>query len=240
MANITRTTVAIDAEIVLPDATLTADSAIYKQWQDTFVSPNPIQSQVEFFTNLATRIQNNELVIEVYEYWYEMAKSSHPAVLANISSLVPYVDINESTGTLYFAQPTAPSTNNTDLVSAAINITPGNLVYSLSNDINNLVISGYQQVNAMYADNIANISINKDTASNTRNNASKTQIKTQLEGKYGVALGLTNIENVITGDISVNSGEYTTDIEGTTQTVDDTYTVIKGQSTLTTDSLIAT
>lgn len=240
MANITRTTKALDAEIILPDATLSTEATIFKQWQDTFVSPNPVQSQVEFFTNLATRIQNGELDIQVYEYWYEKAKSSHPAVLGSISSNPVYADVNEAIGTLYYAQPTAPSTNNSDLVSSALNIVPANLVYSLPSGVYNQVIGAYQQVNNMYADCIANVVLGKDTASNARNTASKPLIKAQLESKYGVALGLTDIENIVTGDVTVVSGAYNTDIEGITQSVDDLTTVIKGQSPLTTGALQAT
>lgn len=240
MSTITRTTTALDAEVILPDASLSAEAALYKQWQDTFVSLNPIQSQVEFFQNLATKLQARELSVEVYNYWYNKVKASHPAVIDIISDTAQYADVNESTGSLYFANPTAPSTANTSLVGASINPVPGNIVTLLPTGLDSLVIGAYSTVNTAYAANIVNVVTPKDTASIARNNTAKPLIKAQLESKYGVVLDLTEIENVISGDISVPSGSYTTNIEGTTTTVDDLGSIINGQSTITTEALQAT
>lgn len=256
MAEITRTTEPLDAEVILPGATLSVEQTIFKEWQETFVAPNPLDAQVDFFKNLAVKIRNEELDVEFYLYWYNRAKTSHPVVIDNLplSATPEYQDINESVGTLWFAEPDTATTSISEIASTELKPYPTSIETLLPIGVSSMVIGAYTTVNTPYAANIANIQANpstaptaahgdslvKDTIANTRNNSSKSDIQTQLESKYGVVLDLTEIESVISGDITVPSTLVEATIEGVIVTVDELGNKVDPtESTLSIDTLQA-
>jgi hypothetical protein len=258
MADITRTTQPLDVEVQLSNGViypaLSSETELYADWLEAYVSPNPIDSLNAFFTRIADLVSRDELDVEFYKYWYDKLKTSHPVVAASLSATEQFLDVNESVGTLYFAQPDSPTTAIVNMGSAGLKPCPANIENLLPSGIADALSGYYATVNASYATNISNIqtspsaaptqahgvSLVKDTSANARNTSSKFLIKAKLEDKFGDALDLTEIENVISGDIAVAYEQFTDIIEGSTVKIDAlTNKVEPTLSTLQTGSLQA-
>ena len=238
MADITRTTQPLDVEVQLSTgviySALSAQTDLYAAWLEAYVSPNPIDSLNAFFSNIAQLVNEDKLDLEFYKYWYDKLKTSHPAVAASLSATEQFVDVNETTGVLYFAQADSPNTAIVSMAGTELKPYPDNIESALPSGLAEAIIGYYTTVNTAYAANIVNVQTNsgaaptqshgvslvKDTIANTRNTSSKSLIKAKLEDKYGDALDLTEIENTITGDIAVEYAQFTDIIEGSTVKID--------------------
>lgn len=258
MSDITRTTQPLDVEVQLSNgvlySALSSETDLYAEWLEAYVSPNPIDSLNAFFIKVADLVHKDELDVEFYKYWYGKLKTSHPTVAASLSATEQFLDVNETVGVLYFAQPDSPTTAIASMAGTELKPYPNSIETLLPSGIADAIIGYYTTVNTAYAANIANIQTNsgavctqahgvslvKDTVANTRNTSSKPLIKAKLEDKFGDALDLTEIENTITGDIAVAYEQFTDIIEGSTAKIDAlTNKIDPTLSTLTTGSLQA-
>ena len=261
MANITKTTQPFDAEITLQSGpaypSLSVQATIFKNWQNTFATDNPLAAQVAFFKDLASKVSAGTISTEFYQYWYDIERSSHPVVVASISaeSIPEFKPINESVGTLWYAQPDIATTPISNLISTILKPYPTNTQSLLPAGVGDIIDASYNTVNTIFAINVANIQIDlsaaptaahgvslvKDTIANTRNTQSKTEIQTKLEDKYAKALDLTEIKNTFSGDISTQLDNFTDTVESNTVIVDAlTNKIEPTMSTLKTITLQAT
>lgn len=240
MAIINKTTQPFDAEITLQSGSaypsLSAQTTIFKNWQNTFVTENPIAAQVAFFKDLASKVSDGTLSTEFYQYWYDLQRAAHPVVVSSISAAaVPeFKPINESVGTLWYAQPDSATTNINALAGTPLKPYPSNIQSLLPSGVKDIIDAAYKTTNSIFATNVANIqtdssaapttahgvSLVKDTIANTRNTQSKTEIQTKLEDKYAKALDLVEIKNTFSGDINTQLDNFTDTVENITISVD--------------------
>jgi hypothetical protein len=233
-----RTTRPLDVEVQLSTGViypaLSSQTELYASWLAAQTAPNPIDSLNAFFTNVGQLIVQNKLDVEFHQYWYDKLKTGHKAVFASLSATQPFLDINEAVGTLYFAQADCPTTSISDIAGATLKPYPGNIESLLPAGLGNTIIGAYTTVNTAYVGNVGNIQTNpgalptaahgvslvKDTIANTRNSDSIPLVKAKLEDKFGKTLDLTEIENIITGDLAIPYTQFTDIVEGISTPID--------------------